>query len=219
MSRSTPLALFILGIGDDHLPAPWVGPLLWLVLSPVGQWAAQASRRAYVQADQLARLLTGRELSAPFAEPVESSLPLLSAQFFVRWLGIGGLLLVLCRVIVGLAAQLAQERPIGIMLRMSFGVFLFGNLMVLSQRLRNVWFFRRLAKRPQALDALQRQEPVMLYWTGLATYVQAALLLLVAWLVAPNSWLLGGVLGMLLRARSYQQSLRDLPPELAQGAS
>lgn len=219
MSRSTPLALFILGIGDRQLPAAWVGPLLWLVLSPLGQWAAQASRRAYAEADQLAKSLTGRELSAPFAEPLEDGLPPLSARSFIPWLGIGGLLFLLCRVIVGLAAQLAQERPIGIMLRVSFGVFLFGNLMVLSQRLRNVWFFRRLVNRPSAFDALQRQEHAMLYWTGLATYVQAALLLLAAWLVAPNAWLLGGVLGMLLRARSYQQSLRDLPSEPAQGAS
>jgi hypothetical protein len=63
----------------------------------------------------------------------------------------------------------------------------------------------------------------MLYWTGLATYLQAALLLLAAWLVVPDAWLFGGVLGMLLRARRYRQSLRALPPRedetKAQGAS
>jgi len=213
--------------GGDGLPPIWVGPLLWLVICPLGELGAQASRRAYLVVDQLARSLTGRELSPPFGEPLEEDRPLFSVEWCARWLGIGVVILLLCWVIVGLAGQLAQERPIGMILRAAFGLFLFENLMVISQRLRNVWFFRRLAKRSAAdagsLHALQRQDPQMLYWTGLATYLQAALLLLAAWLVVPDAWLFGGVLGMLLRARRYRQSLRALPPRedetKAQGAS
>jgi hypothetical protein len=190
------------------------------VLYPLGQLAERASGAAYEQANRLSQSSTGRELSAPFGESAEDSQSPFSIGSLARWLGIGGLLYVLCRVIVGLAAQLAQEGPIGQLLRLSFGVFLFGNLMVLAQRLRNVWFFRRLAKTPKALEVLQRQEPSTLYWTGLATYLQAAALLFAAWVVAPSAWLLGGVLGLLLRARRYWQSLRDLPSEEPdQGAS
>ncbi len=196
--------------------------MLWLTIYPVSQLAAQSSRRAYSQADQLARSLTGRELSAPFSEPLDDSRPLLSIESLLRWLGIGALVYVLCLVILGLAAQLAQERAIGMLLRLAFGVFLFGNLMVVGQRLRNVWFFRALAKRPQAaFDAMQRQEPQILYWAGLATYLQAALLLLAAWVVTPSAWLFGGAVGLLLRARRYRQSLLELQPgeEPSQGAS
>jgi hypothetical protein len=201
----------VLGPSGDLLPAAWVGPLLWLALYPLGQLAERASRAAYAEADKLSRSLTGRELSAPFGEAGDETTSWLG--FAGRWLGIAVLLFALCRVIVGLAAQLAQERPIGMLLRLSFGVFLFGNLMVISQRLRNVWFFRLLATTPRARELFQRQEPSTLYWTGLATYLQAAVLLLVAWAVVPSSWLLGGVVGMLLRARRYRQSLNDLPTE------
>ena len=208
-----PLALnpFAAGSGSGLLPRAWVGPLLWLVIYPLGELAARASRAAYKAADALARARTGRELSAPFGPAAGDELTL--PDFALRWLGVGGVLYVLGRVIVGLAAQLAQELPIGTLLRLSFGVFLFGNLMVISQRLRNVWFFRRLAQRPQSFDLVQRQEPAMLYWTGLATYLQAAWLLFAAWIVSPSAWLLGGVVGTLLWARRYRRSLLELRAE------
>ncbi len=112
-----------------------------------------------------------------------------------------------------LAAELGWPGPVGLFLRACLGFFVFGNVMLFSQRARNVWFFRRIREDPGLLAGLQRQDPTVLYWNGLLINLQATLLLAVAGVVAPSGWLWGGAAGLLWQAWRFFASAREAEVE------
>jgi len=195
------------------LPVYWLAPGLWLAFYPLGQLLAQASAAAYRSADAATREATGRELSRPFATGSTAGPALLSIEGLGMWLGIGAVVTGVCWLIERLAGELGWTRPVELFLRVCLGFFLFSNVMLFTQRLRNVWFFRRIRQDPGLLSGLQRQDPTVLYWNGLLINLQAALLLAVAAIVAPSGWLWGGAAGLLWQAWRFFNSAREAQEE------
>jgi len=172
---------------DIVLDHPWVAPALWIVLHSLDYSLTLVGARLRLRGADKVFVVEGSYELNPLFQKVIDRQRWISVRFIVTLLGLAAALYVVALTCPG--------HDVADGLGLVLGVVVFTRVAVIGRHLHNIWLYRRVVRRPDAVTGSIRYDRPTVYAITSSTYLHYAVLLALAAAVVSDPWIIGGALG------------------------
>jgi hypothetical protein len=175
---------------DFVIARPWVAPVGWAILHSLDYLLTVVGAKVRLKGEKAVFKLEGSyELNPIFQKSIDRQ-QWISPRFVITLVIIGAALYLLA---VGSTWSLDRELEEG--LGVLLGVIVFTRVAIIGRHLHNIWLSLRIKRKPGSILGSVSYDRPTVYAVTTSSYLQVAVLLALAALIAPDPWLFGGAVG------------------------